>query len=116
MNDDELLLERCRNVFTKKSVVWIEKKMMGGVCFMVDDKMCIGTFRGDLMARVNPTELEALRNKKGADFMKHGGRASKSFLSIEATEIASDKSLEFWIGKCLEYNPLAKSSKKKKKK
>ncbi len=112
---DELLADRMRQIFKQKSVFTIEKKMMGGLGFMVDDKLCIGIFKEELMARIDPEELADLLEMSGARQMVHGGRPMKGFLNISAEGFDLDKDLEFWIQKCLEFNPMAKSSKKKAK-
>ena len=39
---DEYLADRIRRVFAEKHTSYSEKKMMGGLCFMVDEKMCCG--------------------------------------------------------------------------
>ena len=111
---DPYLLDRLRNVLRAKSIIWREKKMFGGHCIMVDEKMCFGTFKGGLMLRVAPESVEELSNKPGADQMVHGGRPMKGYLFVEAEGYDNDAQLEFWIQKCLDFNPLAKASKKKK--
>lgn len=116
MQVDEFLLDRLRNLLQEKSTLWEEKKMFGGYCFMVDDKMCFGTYQGGLMARVNAEEIPALIKIEGAKQMLHGGRVMTSFMHIEPDAYDLDEDLGFWIGKCLEFNPLAKRSKKSKKK
>ncbi len=118
MQVDEFFLDRLRNLLQQKSILWEEKKMFGGYCFMVDDKMCFGTYQGGLMARVNPDEALALTKKEGAEQMTMGPnkRIMKGFLHIEPDAYDLDEDLAFWIGKCLEFNPLAKRSKKRKKK
>ena len=110
---DEHELERIRAIMKSKKAIWTEKRMFGGNCFMVDDKMCFGTYRGGLMARVNPSGLEELMARKGAEQMIHGGRPMTGYLFIEPLGYDMEEDLEFWITKCLEFNPLAKSSKKK---
>ena len=52
----ELLADRIRQVFQEKKTDFIEKKMMGGLCFMVDNKMCVGIVKDELMARIG-TEI-----------------------------------------------------------
>jgi len=116
MSTDPFLLNRLRNILQAKHVVYNEKKMFGGHCFMVDDKMCFGTYKGGLMARVAHEEIELLARKQGAEAMIHAGRPMKGYLFIEADGYDDDTALEFWIRKCLEFNPLAKASKKKSKK
>lgn len=110
---DELLADRIRQVFLELKVPTEEKKMMGGLCFMVDDKMCAGTYRGALMARVDPEEAEDLLKVKGATQMELGGKIMKGYLHIQPEGYDMDEDLEFWVKKCLEFNPKAKSSKKK---
>lgn len=116
MTTDKLLLDRIRNILTQKSAVWTEKKMFGGYCFMVDDKMCFGTYKGGLMARVEPTEMEQLLTHEGAEQMIHGGRTMTGYAFVQPTGYEVDEDLDFWISKCLEFNPKAKASKKRKKK
>ena len=110
---DEFLLDRLRNALNPHKVQWLEKKMFGGHCFMVDDKMCFGTYKGGLMVRIAPEESDELVKREGAGPMIHGGRTMKGYLFIEDEGYDSDSDLEFWVNKCLEFNPRAKSSKKK---
>lgn len=112
MATDQFLLDRMRAIMSKKKTVWKEKKMFGGSCFMVDDKMCFGTYKGGLMVRISPAEEEELVKRKGADRMIHGGRPMNGYIFIPPEGYDSDTDLEFWIAKCLEFNPRAKVSKK----
>lgn len=105
--------ERIANLLEAKGVTFSQKKMFGGLCFMVDDKMLMGTYKGGVMARVDPTEAEQLIEQKGASQMIHGGKAMVGYLMLEPDRYESDVELGFWVDKCLTYNPLAKSSKKK---
>ncbi len=88
-------------------------KMMGGLCFMVDDKMCIGIVKESLMARIDPEEEDDLLSKEGSKPMDFTGRPMKGYLFIEPEGVDMDEDLDFWVEKCLDFNPKAKSSKKK---
>ncbi len=44
-----------------------EKKMFGGLCFMVNDKMCIGVETNRLMVRLDPSKMEEVLEKKDAN-------------------------------------------------
>lgn len=114
-NLDPLFLSRIRNVLEEQEVEWIEKKMFGGMCFMIDDKMCFGTYQGGLMARVGPDAIEELIKIEGAEQMIHGARPMKGYAIVEPAAFEQDDDLAFWIEKCLAFNPLAKASRKKKK-
>ncbi|MDX1479348.1 MAG: TfoX/Sxy family protein [Saprospiraceae bacterium] len=115
MATDPHLLERTRNILAARKTEWSEKKMFGGDCFMVDGKMLIGTYKGGIMARIEPEEAETLTKRPGAEQMVHGGRPMTGYLFITEDGFDADDDLAFWIDKCLEFNPKARSSKKKKK-
>ena len=114
MGSDPLLLDRIRNILQLKHVTWVEKKMFGGHCFMVNDKMCFGTYKGGLMVRVGPLEVEPLSARQGATPMIHGGRPMTGYMFVEEEGYDTDGQLDLWIQKCLDFNPVAKPSKKKK--
>lgn len=110
---DEFLADRVRNVFREKNAVFTEKKMMGGLCIMVDDKMCVGVIKDQLMARIDPDVYNEVLNTRGSKEMDFTGRSMKGYLFIKPEGIDLDVDLEYWIDLCLEFNPRAKSSKKK---
>ena len=110
---DEYLADRIRNRLREKQVSYEEKKMMGGLTFMIDDKMCIGIVKNDLMARIDPDIYEEALNRKGCKEMNFTGRPMKGFVFVEPIGIDMDDELNDWIQLCLDYNPTAKSSKKK---
>lgn len=116
---NEYQAERIRRVFEEKNVMVEEKKMMGGLCFMVDDKMCCGLLQNKsknldlLMARIGIEAYEGALKKEGALPMDFTGRPMKGFIFVEPTGFDLEDDLTYWVEKCLAYNPLAKSSKKK---
>ena len=114
MAHDEFLGDRIRNILKDKRVQFSEKKMFGGLCFMVDDKMCIGIIKEDLMARVGQEVYEESLLQPGVEEMNITGRPLNGYLSVKPQSIDSEEDLSYWIQKCLDFNPHAKSSKKKK--
>lgn len=112
---DEYLAERVRQVLQEKHIVSEEKKMMGGLCFMVDDKMCVGIVANKLMARINPINYETALDQTGINPMDFTGRPMKGYLFIDPEAIDNADDLNHWVQQCIDFNPLAKSSKKKKK-
>ena len=81
---------------------------------MVDDKMCIGIVKNELMARIDPEIYQEALSKKGCKEMNFTGRPMKGFVFVEPEGIDMDKDLEYWTKHCLDFNPKATSSKKKK--
>lgn len=113
---DEYLSERIDHVLQSKKVPYLSKKMMGGLCYMVDDKMLCGIVREQLMARIGPEGYDEALTKPGVHQMTFTGRSMKGYVFIDMDAIDTDEDLEYWIQLCLNFNPLAKSSKRKKKK
>ena len=119
---DEFLADRARRILKEKSIPFEEKKMMGGLCFMVDDKMCFGmhidkkTNASFLMARVGLDQYENALAKPHCTVMNFTGRVMKGYVFITEEGIDTEADLEGWIQMCLDFIPLAKSSKKKTKK
>ena len=90
-----------------------EMKMFGGLCFMVDKKMCIGIVKDELMCRLNPETYESVLDRPGCREMDFTGKRMKGFVYVDESGFNSQKDLAFWVDLCLEFNPLAKASKKK---
>ena len=92
-----------------------EKEMMGGLTFMVNDKMCVGIIKDEMMCRINP-ELHAMAiTKKGCRTMDFTKRPMKGYVMIDDAGMKTQKQFDYWISLCLDFNPKAKSSKKRKK-
>jgi len=111
---DENLASRIRGFFEEKNVATEEKRMMGGLCFMVDGKMCVGVEKDRLMARLDPEVYEASLKRKGCQPMDFTGRPMKGFVFVTEEGIRTRRDLSRWLRLALEFNPKAKSSKKKK--
>ena len=80
---------------------------------MVDDKMCVGIVKDELMARIDPEIYDQALSKNGCKEMNFTGRSMKGFVFVEPKGIDLDNDLAYWIHQSLEFNPKAKSSKKK---
>ena len=111
---NEFLADRIAQFFKEKSVSFYEKKMFGGTCFMVDEKMCVGVNRDEIMARINPNIYDESLLKEGCKEMNFTGRPMKGYVFLTDDAIDLDKDLHYWLQLALDFNPLAKASKKKK--
>ncbi|GAA5496470.1 hypothetical protein Rhal01_02654 [Rubritalea halochordaticola] len=116
---DELFADRVRCFFVEQGVPFTEKRMMGGLCILVDEKMCCGilqdkaTGEDKLMARVGPEVYEKCLEDPSADYMDFTGRPIKGFLFIQGRGIRSEQQLNHWLQLCLDFNPQAKATNKK---
>ena len=119
---DEFIADRMRRVFQEKKVAYTEKRMFGGLCFMVDDKMCCGIHYDKkketdlLMARIGEVVSKKAMERTGCHPMDFTGRPMKGYVFITPNGFDSDVDLAYWIQLCIDFNPLAKASKKRKKK
>ena len=108
------LADKITNIIASSTSNFYEKEMMGGITWMVDEKMCISIFKEELMVRINLDETDELLQRIGARQMIHGNKPAKGYLTIAPLGFDSDDDLGFWVEKCLEHNPKVKASKKKK--
>ncbi|NCQ11330.1 MAG: TfoX/Sxy family protein [Bacteroidetes bacterium] len=111
----EFLADRVRQRLSKQ--IFIEKKMMGGLIFMVNEKMCIGvdtdrkSCHDRLMVRVRKNAYENLLKKKGCREMDFTGKPMKGFLFIYPDGFDTETDLDFWVKQALDFNKDIKKSK-----
>jgi TfoX/Sxy family transcriptional regulator of competence genes len=110
---DEGLAERIRGYLSDRNDV-VEKKMMGGLTFMVDGKMCVGVVKNDLMVRFDPERQEEIMSKSGARVMDFTGKSMIGFALVETETLREEGGLARWLDIALSYNRIAKPSKKRR--
>ena len=116
---DDFFVERVNRIFSSKNVDFLQKKMMGGMIFMLNGKMCVGVDKdkasGDdrLMARIGQEEYEKALERIGCREMDFTGKPMKGFVFIGPDGFDNDQDLESWIQLAIDFNPEAKASKKK---
>lgn len=113
MSYNEKLADRTREIIalTHKNVE--EKKMFGGLCFMVNDKMCVGVEKERLMVRLDPVLFDEVIEKEGCKPMDFTGRIMKGYVFVDIEALNTKKKLEYWVKLALDFNKVAKASKKK---
>ena len=109
---DEKLADRVRERIAETYKNIEEKKMFGGLCFMVNDKMCVGVEQERLMLRIDPDHYEEQLEKEGCLPMDFTGRPMKGYVFVDKAVLRSKKQLDFWMGLALDYNKKAKPSRK----
>ena len=112
---DEKLAARVRQALAGQKKVQ-EKKMMGGLTFMVNNKMCVGVLKDELMFRIDPAVYEEALTKKGCREMDFTGRPMKGFVFVNNEGFKTAKQLGYWVQLALEWNKKAKASKRSPKK
>ena len=111
---NEKLADMTRELIAQTHKNVEEKAMFGGLCFMVNDKMCVGVEKERLMVRLDPAKYEEVIEKDECKPMDFTGKVMKGYVFVAIDALNTKKKLEYWIKLALEYNAIAKTSKKKK--
>jgi TfoX/Sxy family transcriptional regulator of competence genes len=94
---DEQLAERIRGVLASRDGV-DERKMFGGIAFLVSGNMAAGVRGDELMVRVDPDATdELIESEPGVGLMSMGQRTMKGWLGVSAESVAEDADLERWL-------------------
>lgn len=111
---NETLANRIREALSGLSNIE-EKKMMGGLTFMYNDKMCVGIIGDELMCRIDPDLHDEAIQKPGCRTMDFTNRPMIGYVLINEEGMQKKSDFDYWINLSLGFNSRAKSSKKKKK-
>lgn len=116
---DEDNAQRIREILQQKSIDFFEKEMFGGICFMVDDKLCCGT-RIDkkigenlLLCRIDDNAYSNALERDDVLPMPNSEKPMKNYIFVTENGWKKNHDLVFWLNLCLDFNPFAKSSKRK---
>lgn len=93
---DERLAERIRDLLASRAGV-TEKKMFGGIAFMLHGNMTVGIVGTDLMVRVGPDQWAAALQRAHAREMDFTGRSMKGFVYVDGVGIRRADALRRWI-------------------
>lgn len=93
----EELASRIRSVLGLRPDI-VEKRMMGGVAFMLDGNMLVGPLKdGTLLARVGKENYEAALKRPDAGPMTFTGRLMSGFVEVNDEGIETDEALADWV-------------------
>ena len=95
---DEGLAQRIRECLAEDPRI-TEKKMFGGLAFLVDGNMCCGIVRDELMVRVGPDGYGDALAQPHAREMDFTGRALKGMVYVGIDGFESDEDLAAWVGR-----------------
>ena len=98
---DEKLVERVRGVLAGEA--FKERKMFGGLTFMLQGIMCCGVAGDRLMVRVGAEKYDEALAQKHAQLMDFTGRPMKGMVFVEPAGLASTKDLEAWVQRGVDF-------------
>jgi TfoX/Sxy family transcriptional regulator of competence genes len=97
---DEGLAQRVRELLSEEDGGrgdLSEKKMFGGLAFMLRGNMCLGIVKDDLMVRLGPEGYAQALREPGARPMDFTGKALKGLVFVGAEGYESDEALGRWV-------------------
>ena len=99
---DEKLAERIRDALGKRNGL-AEKRMFGGIAFLLNGNMCVGVHKDALIARVDPAETDALLKGTDARRFDLTGRPMKGWILVGPGGVATKARLDKWVTRCVAY-------------
>lgn len=102
MGYDEKTAERVRRILSRRRDV-VEKKMVGGLSFMVNGSMCCGLTSTAFMVRVGPEARERALAQPHVRPMEFGGRPLAGFVYVDPGGYRTDTALAKWIQRGIDF-------------
>ena len=93
---DERLAERIRKRLGKRKGL-AEKKMFGGIAFLLNGNMCVGVHNQDLIVRLAPEETDQALAEPHTRVFDLSGRPMKGWILVESSGLKDEKTLGKWI-------------------
>ncbi|MGB0871509.1 MAG: TfoX/Sxy family protein [Solirubrobacterales bacterium] len=99
---EEALADRVRDILIDVDGV-TERKMFGGLAFMVNGNMLCGPIGENLMVRVGPSAYEEALTIEGASEMRFTGKPMRGFVDVDGQALADDSALKAWVERGLAF-------------
>jgi TfoX N-terminal domain len=96
MTFDERLAERIRGTLGRRKGL-VEKKMFGGVAFLLQGNMCVGVHKTDLIVRLAPEETDAALSQPHTRRFDLTGRPMKGWILVAPAGLKTDAKLGKWV-------------------
>lgn len=93
---DETLADRVRDALSPRAGV-TERKMFGGLAFMLDGNMAVGVIGDDLMVRLDPADAEKALAEPHTRPMDFTGRPVKNMIYVDSAGSEADEDLTGWV-------------------
>ncbi|MFE2958331.1 TfoX/Sxy family protein [Nocardia tengchongensis] len=101
---DEELADRIRDSLGPEVAHVVEKKMFGGLAFLVGGNMAVAASgQGGLLVRADPDAAAALLRAGAVEPMEMGGRKMTGWLRVTATTVTDDDTLDEWVRRGVDF-------------
>ncbi|MGI8981053.1 MAG: TfoX/Sxy family protein [Pirellulaceae bacterium] len=98
----ESLAQRIRTAFVRKKGI-VEKKMFGGIGFLLHGNLLVGVWKDSLIARLGPSQGEKALAEERVKPFDITGKAMKGWVLVEPDGIESDEQLAGWVKRAMEF-------------
>jgi TfoX/Sxy family transcriptional regulator of competence genes len=102
MSYDEAVAGRVRRMLSRRRDV-VEKRMVGGLSFIVRGSMCCGVTGDKLMVRVGPEARERILEKPHTEPMRFAGRPLAGFICVKPAGYRTDRALRTWVQRGIDF-------------
>jgi len=99
---DEQVARRMRAALAKHPDV-VEKRMFGGLAFLLHGHMCCGVVGDEVMVRVGPAAYDAALSRAHVRPMDFTGRPLRGFVYVEVAGFASSGDLKAWVARAIDF-------------
>jgi TfoX/Sxy family transcriptional regulator of competence genes len=99
---DEALAERIRARLEDEPGV-VEKRMFGGLAFLVEGNMCVGVHGDELIARIEPEETDAALERDGTRIFDITRRPMRGWILVAPSALEDDTELGAWVEEALAF-------------
>ena len=99
---DEKLAARIRKSLGKRAGL-VEKKMFGGVAFLLNGNMCCGVHGAEMIVRLDPEETDKALSEHHTRLFDLTGRPMKGWILVEPKGLATDGQLGKWVAVAAKY-------------
>lgn len=99
---NQKLAKRVRQVLPKNFEL-SERKMFGGIAFMLGEHMCCGVLGDDLIVRVGPDEYDEAMTRPNTRPMDFSGKPMRGLIFVDEGGTRADPALRRWVQRGVEY-------------
>ena len=99
---DTPLADRIRKQLGKRAGL-VEKKMFGGLAFLLKGNMCVGVHRDEMILRIDPADTDRVLKEKHTRLFDLTGRPMKGWILVGPKGLATDGALAKWVGMGVKY-------------
>jgi TfoX/Sxy family transcriptional regulator of competence genes len=99
---DEALAIRVRELVAGNAGI-AEKRMFGGLAFILNGNMSVGVHGNELIVRIEPAETEEALKEPGVRIFDITGRPMKGWLLVASGTVSKQRALSKWVSRSVSY-------------